>query len=432
MARVFLNLPSTVERFRCQASEFIRERRLTFVRVSLMMLRGHKMSQQNSLNQMFQDLGMPTKAPTASAICQARRKVKPELFDALNRVICDGFYDIEDPDQPIEYWRGRRLLAVDGSILHMPDTPETRKAFGAQHNQHGDYVLAQTMVLHDVCNDLGLAASLQAIQNEQDWIEDEALWSTTKSGDVIMLDRGLVGYPTIAKAKKTRRDVIMRCPNAGFGVVQRFFESSDQEWLTDLEMPAHKPVRDYCRKNGFSKNIPVRLLKFQLSSGEVEVLLTTLCDQDQYPRAAIYEAYGLRYARQEGFFNRLKNIFELERFSGHRLQVIRQDFYGILFLTTFESILMKPAQQLLDARAPKPEAKTLPRVNRATSYSCLVLRVVSLLSDTTKDIDAVLDEITTLLLVTPTRHAPNRSNPRAGRQPYRTANHLRYDKRLTP
>ncbi|MEO6060524.1 MAG: IS4 family transposase [Thermoflexales bacterium] len=432
MAREFLNLPSTVERFRCQATEFIRERRLTFFRVSMTMLRGHKMSQQNGLNQVFQDLGMPTKSPTASAICQARRKVKPELFDALNRVICDGFYAIEDPDQPIKYWRGRRLLAVDGSILHMPDTPETRQAFGAQHNQHGDYVLAQTMVLHDVCNDLGLAASLQAIQNEQDWIENESLWSTTKSGDVLMLDRGLVGYPTIAKAKKTRRDVIMRCPSAGFGVVRRFFESPDLEWLTDLEMPAHKPMRDYCRKNGLPKKIPVRLIKFQLSSGETEVLLTTLCDQEQYPRAAIYEAYGLRYVRQEGFFNRLKNIFELERFSGSRLQVIRQDFYGILFLTTFESILMKPAQQILDARDLKPETKTIPKVNRTTSYSCLVLRVVSLLSDTTKDIESVLDEITALLLLTPTHHAPNRSNPRLGRQPYRTANYLRYVKRLTP
>lgn len=357
--------------------------------------------------------------------------MKAEVFVALNQLVCEDYYGIEDPEQPVEYWYGHRLLGIDGSLVNLPDTMELRRAFSVQHNQHSDYPLAQMMVIHDLLNDIGLAATLQSVKSEHERVLDDDLWTATKPGDVMVMDRGMVGYLVIAKAVKTGRNVVIRCPNSGFSIVKRFFKSAERELITTLRVPPLAEVRAYVRSHDLPDHVRIRLVKCELANGVTEVLLTTLCDQDAIPREAVIEAYGVRYAGQEGFFNRLKNILELERFSGRSEAVIRQDFCGMIFLATLESVLAKPAQMALAIRDMEPEAKTHPQVNRVTSYTALVQRVVGLLADPTLDEDSTLDRITDLLLKTPTYHAPDRNYPRPAPNPSRAEAFLRYRKRLT-
>jgi hypothetical protein len=44
----------------------------------------------------------------------------------------------------------------------------------------------------------------------------------------------------------------------------------------------------FVREHKLPRSVPVRLLKFTLPSGENEVLLTTLCDQQEYRREEFY------------------------------------------------------------------------------------------------------------------------------------------------
>jgi hypothetical protein len=76
-------------------------------------------------------------------------------------------------------------------------------------------------------------------------------------------------------------------------------------------------------------------VKFKLENGEEEVLLTTLCDQKEYPREEFYELYGWRW-RDETYYDRIKNIFEVERFSGQTEVSIKQDFYGVILLASLK------------------------------------------------------------------------------------------------
>ena len=80
--------------------------------------------------------------------------------------------------------------------------------------------------------------------------------------------------------------------------------------------------------------MPVRV---KLSTGETEVLMTTLLDTYAYPAEEFKAVYGARW-NEETFFNRLKNIFELERFRsgplrgrGYSVLAINQDVQGIFF-----------------------------------------------------------------------------------------------------
>jgi len=57
----------TVARYRVRAQDWSRQRRLTFLRVVVLMLTGHRHALQNALNRFFRVLGLVAEVPTASA-----------------------------------------------------------------------------------------------------------------------------------------------------------------------------------------------------------------------------------------------------------------------------------------------------------------------------------------------------------------------------
>ena len=87
-----LHAERTRQTYRVKETDFTRERKLNFVIVAVLILRGHKHSLQNALNKCFGALGKVFAVPTDSAYCHARQKLQPELFVHLNQVVCQDFY----------------------------------------------------------------------------------------------------------------------------------------------------------------------------------------------------------------------------------------------------------------------------------------------------------------------------------------------------
>ncbi len=407
---------------------FTRDRVLTFPRVAILILRGHKFSLQNALNKVFGALGKLRLAPTASAYCQARQKLDPALFQELTTITAQDFYRLAGQEGTVATWRGHRLLGADGSALTLPDTPELRKIYTVQRNPIGTQtVQALSVVLYDLRNDLALGAKLGPIVAEKRYLFD--LWDHTKRGDVLVLDRLFADYCVIAFAAHTGRDVVIRCPQKSFGVVQDFWASDLKEQVVTLTCPTTPSTRAFVKERNLPMQVRVRLMKFTLPTGETEVLLTTLCDQRRYPTAEFYQVYGWRWGN-ETYYDRLKNIFEVERFSGLSPRAIEQDFYAMVFLTTLESVLTKSAQTTLNERDEQGQAQTEARVNRALSYVSLCDRVVTLLADPGQDLETIRDELHRLFQKTPTRHQPGRQYPRKKRAHSMKLRFIKYFKRI--
>ena len=72
--------------FRVKATDFTRQRVLSWQVVVVMMLRGHKVSLQTAVNKFFSALGDVWQVVTASAYRQARQKVQPEVVAHLTAV----------------------------------------------------------------------------------------------------------------------------------------------------------------------------------------------------------------------------------------------------------------------------------------------------------------------------------------------------------
>lgn len=392
-------------------------------RLTLLILRGHKLSLQNALNKVFSALADLFRVPTASAYCQARQKLKPELFAHLNEQVCRDFYQLAGKEGEVRLWRSHRVLACDGTYLTLPDNADTRAQFTLQTNQfdRADCVQALCCVLYDLRNDLGLAAALSKRQGEKVLLFSE-LWQATEPTDVLVLDRHYADYAVLAYAKASNREIIVRLPVRRFAAAREFWQSSAAEQIIELKCPVS--AREFVNKQGLSQELRLRLIRVELDNSTTEVLMTTLLDGEVYPAQEFKQVYAWRWG-EETYFDRLKNIYEVERFSGKTVLAIKQDFYGVLFLSSLESVLSKSDEEALQAEAEKRKTRTEPRVNRSVSYVALVEKVVELLVSK-RAVEEVVEELHHLFRKNPTRARPGRNYERKKQRRY--AYRLRFHK----
>ncbi len=132
-------------------------------------------------------------------------------------------------------------------------------------------------------------------------------------------------YLLIAWGVQHGREWIRRCSLTAFSVVADFVASDEVERVERLHCPTRSRTRAAVRAQSLPEQVTVRRLKFTLPSGETEVWLTTVCDRQRSPRAEFYPVCGRRW-NQETFYDRLKNIFEVELCSGYSPQTAPQDF----------------------------------------------------------------------------------------------------------
>lgn len=438
--------PTTTERFRVSSADWTRQRILTFKMVAILTLQGHKQALQNTLNKCFKALGRVRQVPTASALCQARQKLKPELFLHLNAVVIQHFYQLpavdcaayaapgtpalpRTPPEPDTrwHWLGHRLLAVDGTCWNLPDTPVNREHFGSAKNQHDPVGCAQAQgsVLYDVLNDIGLNAVLAPMQAEKDLMFKHHL-EATEPGDVIVMDRGYAAYSVLAFWAGQGREFVVRLPRTTFGPARAFWQSSEREAVVTLHMTPDQ--RAFVREHQLPEQLPVRLLKLRLSSGEEEVLATSLLDLSRYSIQALAQVYAWRWLT-ETYIDRLKNIFEIERMGARRREHLLQDFYGVVFLATLESVLNREAHRQLATASQERGVRYVAQVNRAVSYSALVEHTLVLLSDPQRPPEQALSDLCHLFQTNPVLRRPGRSFDRQRRTFSKRLRYHQYTKR---
>jgi len=402
--------------------------------VVILILSGHKISLQNGLNKFFSALGELFRLPTASGYCQAKQKIKPEALLRFNEELCRDFYRYYGEDGEVRLWRGHRVLGADGTYLNLPDTAELRARFSVQKNQHSgaksEQIQALAVVLHDLLNDIGISAAIgPSHSSEKSLIASEEIWGKTEKSDLLVLDRNNAHYWLIARAKAEGRELLIRCPRQSFAAVNEFWQSKSRERTVVLPIPQSASTQNYVRENGLPESVKVRLLKFTLENGDQEVLLTTLCDKRKYPRDEFYDVYGWRW-RDETYYDRIKNIFEVERFSGQTEVSIKQDFYGVILLASLESVLSRDTEEEMQQEARDRGNERLPQVNHAVSYVALTGRMVQLLADEKSSLEQVMMDLEQLFRTNPIRQRNGRKYEREKLTHARKLRHYRYTKRV--
>ena len=363
-------------------------------------------SLQNAVNEAMGWLNLPP--VTASAYSQARYKLKHTAFIELNRTaIVKTVYRDEDYHK---FW-GFRVLAIDGSKIVLPNTQNVRDEFGTINYSNGkdseiigQHPYALASVLYDVLNRVAIDARLGKARDYEIDLAIEHL-AQTQAKDLLTMDRNYPSYRMLAELTKSKRDFVIRCSAASFAPARSMLkgDGANSQIVTLNPCAEQKPVM---QKLGLPLSLKVRFVRVTLSTGEHEVLVTSLHNEESYPTAQFAELYYLRWGI-ETFYGLLKTRLGLENFTGTRAEAVRQDFHSSVYLTGLESILTDSAQKQLDAK----ETKYPQTVNRSVSFNVIKNHAFDLLFGDTET-EALEEKLTALFLMNPTVERKHRNPPR--------------------
>jgi DDE family transposase len=171
-----------------------------------------------------------------------------------------------------------------------------------------------------------------------------------KPGDVLISDRGFTSYRYLAWHQHLGLDYLTRCSSASFAAAAALFRMNRAGRSVVAKLVPPSPQRAELRALGLPLEWVVRFVSVRLPTGALEVLATSLLDEQGYPTQEFLELYHCRW-NQETFYGTLKGRLDLENFSGQTVEAVRQDYFATLLLCNLQSALSQPAAQALSQQS---------------------------------------------------------------------------------
>lgn len=309
-----------------------------------MLLNYRKGTLQDELDQFFEAQAMehaPIRSVSVSALCQARKKLKPEAFVLLN----DTLLQQMEKHMGLKRWKSFRLLAVDGSTARLPNTEEIEQYFGKPKNS--GVPMARFSRLYDVLNHQVVQADMEPYATGERELTAAYLMHSDRR-DLMIYDRGYPAFWLLALHQVEQRHYCMRVKHDFHPEIKRFVAAGQSSQVLTLT-PSKAACRSCADAHVPDQPLVVRLVRVVLNTGEVEVLITSLLDQDGYPAKDFRWLYKQRWAVEENY-KREKRRLEIENFSGRSSPVLLQDFHAKIFAQNLASLFVQLAQWLADER----------------------------------------------------------------------------------
>ena len=306
------------------------------------------------------------------------------------------FYAAANP-ATVRRWRNLRLMGVDSSLVRLPKNPKLAATFGLVEcaNEQGKsavaYPQARLSVLYDVLNRIGLDARLVPHQIGETVLAKDHL-PYVQAGDVWLCDRGYTGYLWLGLILQWGGQFVMRCSTGSFAAAQALFHKNQAGVSVRIELQAPADLRSQLRELGLPLKLRVRFVTVRLSTGELEVLVTSLLDEEQYPTAEFAELYHYRWGI-ETYYGLLKGRLTLENWSGKTEAAVQQDFQASVFIANLESVLSRPVEVELTAQTQARQTQPV-QVNRSVSLHAVKFHIIALLLSS-QPATEVLQEILT-------------------------------------
>jgi hypothetical protein len=334
-----------------------------------------------------------TRPPTKSALCQARRQLRPEAVQDL--VAYSG--QLMTRHSEVEQWHGRRVLALDSTTLRVPDVPECAEHFGGMRTSCGKFrPLARASAVLDVARGCFVDAVLGGFGQDDRSLALHHL-PALGAGDLLVMDRG---YPSRDWLGQLCAAGIAFCVRIAhpWAEVKRFIRSDCDDRVAELGTAA-APLR-------------VRLVRAVLPNASVLVVATNLFDAAFTP-ADFADLYRCRWRIEEAF-KLIKARLQVENWSGILPHTVEQDFYASLVRANCAAVLALAARpEDAGLQPPALDAKGWRvKLNRTLTLNSLRHFLPRLLL--AMDLDTVLDRLLHRLRA-PTaveRTRPDRSAPR--------------------
>ncbi len=230
--------------------------------------------------------------PSQPAISQARARLgaKP-----LAELFARGCVPLANADTPGAFWRGRRLVSMDGTTLDVADTPANAAEFGrpgsGRGSGEGAFPQLRVVALAECGTHAMFAAAMGAYTAGEPTLARE-LGAALRPGMLVLADRGFAGHPLFSAFAATGAELCWRAKsNAVLPVLERL---PDGSFLSELVASDDKYAR--------AKVVPVRVVEYAMDDpGRPQAeetryrLVTTVLDPEDGPGSELAALYAERW-----------------------------------------------------------------------------------------------------------------------------------------
>jgi hypothetical protein len=241
---------------------------------------------------------------------------------------------------PIKKWRDLQLIAVDGTGLRLPNESWLGDTFGWHQNQHSKVPSTRLLFTFDVLNNIILHVKMHPRESAEVTIQ-APLIKALPANSVTIYDRGFASYAIPYLHLLYGTHCIVRVKTSFNPTVVDFLQSGQNELIVNMSMTerAVRSLRRLDYKVSRRDRLTYRLIRVDLPTGEVEVLLTTLLDRKRYHHKHFKGLYKLRWGVETSIFV-VKSYFQAAVFSSYTLTGVEQDLWALFAMYNLQSMLM--------------------------------------------------------------------------------------------
>lgn len=253
-------------------------------------------------------------------------------------------------------WKGHRLIGIDGSTANLPPSKDIISHFGltAQTDTGIKRSLARISFCYDLLNDFVVNNNITPMNEGEKTHFLQSITEIEDQNDIYILDRGYGHYNTALALLDLHKNYCIRF-SATSNFIKQVLSNPSRDFITEW-YPSEKE-KENSRNAGMKyRPIKVRATKIKLNTGETEILISSLLDQDKYSYKDISWLYSKRWIVEEGF-KKLKPKMKIEHFGCRKAQGIYQEFYAHIFVMNIVAFMRIIANRRLNKRTCKRKFK---------------------------------------------------------------------------
>ena len=341
--------------------DFTRKRKLSFEKMVSFLL---AMEGGSLTTELLKYFGCSVDVATSSAFVQQRGKIDPSAFSAL----FDLFVQKTDKEK---YYKGLRLIAADGSDIHIPTNPNDPESYFPPKENQCAFNLLHLDAMYDLLQHSYTDAILvgQRKANERNSLCDMVDRSSLKNV-LVIADRGYEGFNLMAHIQEKKWHFLIRIQDvltsrgiaAGLDLPNtEEFDVSVDLALTTKQTNAVKTLAknrnkyriltagtsfDYLSATNRKHDptvfyhLPFRIVRFKITDGIFETVVTNL-DTCQFPPDELKKLYNMRWGIETSF-RELKYTVGLLHFHAKKVEYIYQEVFARLIMYNFTELVTSP------------------------------------------------------------------------------------------
>ena len=261
------------------------------------------------------------KTAAKSAISQARTRLGVE---PVKRLYQEVVKPIATEQTQGAWYRGWKVVALDGFTLEVPDTEANRAAFARPESPSGGesaYPRVRGVALAEVGTHVLFAAEVDSYATGEITLAKRVL-PRLGPGMLCLADRYFPGYALWKQALETGAELVWR--------IRENIRLPVQEHLPDGSCLAHfYPKWENGKPQG--EAIPVRVIDYQVDGGEKIRIITSILDWKRAPAAELAQLYHERWEFEtalDEFKTHLRGARTVLR--SQTPELVKQEIYGLL------------------------------------------------------------------------------------------------------